>query len=189
MRSKLQRYYGLHDLHFITFSCFQRKPLLNSVRAKTLFVKILGEVRRQYQFALLGYVLMPEHVHLLIGEPVQLTPSKVVQILKQRVSRATRERKRRSLPPQAERPFFKQQNEPTPFWQRRFYDFNVYTHGKVKEKLNYMHANPVMRKLVMHPRDWPWSSWSSYECGEPGLISIDTEVGREFNSNSESGPP
>ena len=48
------------------------------------------------------------------------------------------------------------------FWQERFYDFNVYRSGKVKEKLNYMHANPVIRGLAPHPKDWPWSSWSFY---------------------------
>ena len=59
------------------------------------------------------------------------------------------------------------------FWQERFYDFNVYRSGKVKEKLNYMHANPVLRGLVQHPKDWPWSSWSFYAKGESGLIGID----------------
>jgi hypothetical protein len=54
-----------------------------------------------------------------------------------------------------------------------FYDFNVYSPGKVKEKLNYIHANPVIRKLVKHPKDWPWSSWSEYMRDEPGLIVID----------------
>jgi Transposase IS200 like len=70
MKNKLQRHDGRKELHFITFSCYQRRPLLNGVRAKTVFVKILGEVRTRYQFSLVGYVLMPEHVHLLIGEAV-----------------------------------------------------------------------------------------------------------------------
>jgi len=52
--------------------------------------------------------------------------------------------------------------EGKPFWQERFYDFNVYRSAKVKEKLNYMHANPVIRGLVPHLKDWPWSSWSFY---------------------------
>jgi hypothetical protein len=45
---------------------------------------------------------------------------------------------------------------------------------EVKEKLDYMHANPVMRKLVLHPKDWPWSSWSHYARGEQGLLRIDS---------------
>ena len=59
------------------------------------------------------------------------------------------------------------------FWQARFYDFNVYTRGKMKEKLNYMHANPVVRGLVEHPKDWRWSSWGFYWGGEEGLVRID----------------
>jgi putative transposase len=61
-----------------------------SVRAKNVFVKILGEVRDRYGFALAGYVVMPNHIHLLIGEPATGTPSTVMQVLKQRVSRQLR---------------------------------------------------------------------------------------------------
>jgi REP element-mobilizing transposase RayT len=60
------------------------------------------------------------------------------------------------------------------FWRRRFYDFNIWSSAKVREKLEYMHANPVKRKLVEHPKEWPWSSWSHYEKGEEGLIAIDS---------------
>jgi len=59
------------------------------------------------------------------------------------------------------------------FWQRRFYDFNVWSDAKRKEKLHYMHANPVMERLVKHPKEWPWSSFSFYAKDEPGLIKID----------------
>ena len=45
MKNKLKRYYGRNDLHFITFSCYQRKTLLDSVHARNTFVKILTEVR------------------------------------------------------------------------------------------------------------------------------------------------
>ena len=69
--------------------------------------------------------------------------------------------------------FVEKENAEKGFWQRRFYDFNVWSLGKVKEKLNYMHANPVVRGLVKHPTNWPWSSWNSYERGEEGLIHPD----------------
>lgn len=173
MKNKLQRYYGKKDLHFITFSCFQRRSLLEPVRARNLFVKILAEVRERYPFLLVGYVVMPEHVHLLISEPAQGNPSKVIRILKQRVSRAMRQKKKRTSKAQLRLPFPEEENRLKRFWQRRFYDFNVWSTGKLKEKLNYMHANPVMRRLVNHPKNWPWSSWSFYEKREAGLIRID----------------
>src|SRR5690242_19515130 len=94
MAHKLIRIYGRGHLHFITFSCYRRVPFLRSVRAKNAFVQILDEVRDRYGFSLVGYVVMPEHVHLLIGEPAKGTPSTVIQVLKQRVSRRLRRKKR-----------------------------------------------------------------------------------------------
>jgi len=94
-------------------------------------------------------------------------------VLKQRVSRALR-RRPRNASAQLSLPFRNREAEAPAFWQRRFYDFNVWSGGKLREKLNYMHRNPVQRKLVSHPRDWPWSSWSHYAKGEPGIIAIDT---------------
>ena len=104
---------------------------------------------------------MPDHVHLLIGEPAGATPAEVVQIFKQRVSRKLRSRKGTSVK-QLPLPFPDQGRIPGRFWQRRYYDFNVYSRHKLREKLDYMHANPVRDKLVTHPKDWPWSSWSAY---------------------------
>jgi hypothetical protein len=59
------------------------------------------------------------------------------------------------------------------FWQARFYDFNVYSSYKLREKLEYMHANPVKRGLVKNPGAWTWSSFLFYEKGERGLVTID----------------
>jgi putative transposase len=116
---------------------------------------------------------MPEHVHLLLSEPEKGTPSTVLQVLKQKVSRALRGRGKKAVPGQLSLPFLTVGKNATAFWQRRFYDFNVWSAEKLKEKLEYMHANPVKRKLVVHPKDWPWSSWSHYAKREKGLIGID----------------
>ena len=67
MPKGLKRYYGQHHLHFITCSCYRRLPLLRSARAKNTFTRILGQVRQRYGFALVGYVVMPEHIYLLMG--------------------------------------------------------------------------------------------------------------------------
>ena len=90
MKHRLRRRYGLGQLHFITCSCYRRMPLLGTERARHLFLKVLSEVRERYDFALIGYVVMPEHIHLLISEPNVGNPSTVMQVLKQRVSRAMR---------------------------------------------------------------------------------------------------
>jgi putative transposase len=173
MRNPLRRYYGRGDLHFVTFRCYRRRPFLGTRRARDCFVKILGEVRCRHAFRLIGYVVMPEHVHLLLSEPKNGTPSKALQVLKQKVSRVLRGKGKKRVPGQLSLPFVGMARDEVAFWQRRFYDFNVWSARKVKEKLEYMHANPVNRKLVVHPKDWPWSSWSHYAKGERGLIEMD----------------
>jgi putative transposase len=138
-------------------------------------VKVLGEVRKRYDFTLVGFVVMPEHVHLLMGEPKKGIPSKVIQALKQSVSRRLRNKNRRkNLPNQLWLGFAVAERDPR-LWQRRFYDFNVWSYKKKIEKLRYMHFNPVKRGLVKDPKDWPWSSYSFYEGRKDGLLKMDWE--------------
>jgi len=175
MPAGLKRYYGKGDLHFITFSCYRRLPLLKTVRARNIFVKELGRVRDEMGFQLFGYVVMPEHVHLLMSETKQGTPSTVLQKLKLRVARKLRKRGRPACARQLRFPFAETGEPLRAFWQARFYDFNVYSKGKKREKLNYMHANPVIRRLVKHPKDWAWSSWRFYYGGELPLLTMDVK--------------
>ena len=173
MPSGLKRIYGLGHLHFITFSCFRRLPLLKTARARDIFVKELGKIRDEMGFQLVGYVVMPEHVHLLISEPPRGLPSEVLQKLKLRTARKLRKGRRPLPPAQLRLPFAAAQEPLRAFWQARFYDFNVYSHRKRLEKLNYMHANPVKRGLVKHPQDWAHSSWRFYQGTELGLLRMD----------------
>src|SRR3989442_7662329 len=170
-----RRYYGKGHLHFITFSCYRRLPLLKTVRARGILVKELGKVRDETGFRLLGYVVMPEHVHLLMSEPPQGTPSTVLQKLKLRVARRLRKRRRPVRAGQMRLPFAETGEPLRAFWQARFYDFNAYSEGMKREKMNYMHANPVIRGLAKHPRDRPCSSWRLYQGGAAGLVAIDVE--------------
>jgi putative transposase len=100
-----------------------------------------------YRFVIVGYVVMPEHVHLLIGESKKANPSVVVQVLKQRVSRRLR-RRSRGKSSAGQLSLWTDATVHRSFWQRRFYDFNVWSRKKRIEKLNYMHMNPVKRGLV-----------------------------------------
>ncbi len=171
MPKNLKRVTGRNDLHFITFCCYQRRALLGSVRSRNLLIAILSEVRAKYGFSLVGYVVMPQHVHLLISESPSVPPAKVIQVFKQRVSRRMRG-KRGGCTGQLSFRFPEARGELRRFWQRRYYDFNVYSRKKLWEKLHYMHANPVEERLVRHPQDWPWSSWSFYATGE-GILKMD----------------
>ena len=96
-----------------------------------------------------GYVVMPEHFHLLLSEPEKGDPSIVVRsnLL---VGRGDDDHE----------------------WQKRFYDFNVYRERKRVEKLRYIHRSPVKRGLVESPEQWAWSSFRSYAFGEKGRVWV-----------------
>jgi putative transposase len=135
MRNKLIRICEHGHLHFITFSCYRRRALLGMVCVRNLFVRTLEEVRRRYQFSVVGYVVMPIHVHLLISEPARGTPSTVLQALKQTVSRKLRcKRVRKGIAGQLAFQFG-EADDGSPLWQRRFYDFNVWSQEKLNNKL------------------------------------------------------
>jgi putative transposase len=168
---RLYRSYGSGYLHFITSSCYRRRPLLNTPRRRILFVKILEEVRQRYNFVVVGYVVMPEHIHLIISEPERGTPSTVMQVLKQRFARQVLAQWRescRSGPPRLWEEEFREGH----VWQRRFYDFVLWTKDNRVEKLRYMHRNPVKRGLVLEPEQWGWSSYRHYAFGERGRVLI-----------------
>jgi len=131
--------------------------LLAEPEARGLFIRNLERVRQWYGFYLVGYVVMPEHVHLLLSEPERAKLSLALQMLKQMVSRKLRTRGRAS-----------------PFWQARYYDFNVWSERKRIEKLDYMHGNPVRRGLVEKPEDWAWSSFRHYLTGEDTGVEIES---------------
>jgi putative transposase len=127
---------------------------------------VLEQVRQRYRFVVLGYVVMPEHFHLLVSEPQRGNPSTVMQALKLGFAR------RVLLPRHPAQPMLWETSFPRHVWQRRFYDFNVWSERKRIEKLRYMHRNPVKRGLVAAPGHWRWSSFRAYALGEIGTVRI-----------------
>jgi len=171
MPTRLHRYYGAGYLHFITTSCYQRRALLGSRKNRDLFLKVLEQVRRRYHFVVVGYVVMPEHVHLLLSEPERGNPSAVLQALKQGFARRLLHHLRSGGDPRQGSLWSAALGEGH-IWQRRFYDFVVFSEKKRIEKIHYMHQNPVKRGLVLEPQQWPWSSFRHYTDGVRGPVLV-----------------
>ncbi|HEY1731596.1 MAG TPA: transposase [Terriglobales bacterium] len=163
----LERWHGGHDLHFITSSCYRRQPLIGSVSRRDLFLTVLEQVRRRYEWVVIGYVVMPEHFHLLVSEPHQRPLSTAMQALKLGFARRVlAERKRLCGPGRA------RERSPQHIWEARYYDFNVCNAQKRVEKLRYIHRNPVKRGLVAAPELWRWSSFRAYAYQEVGPVRV-----------------
>jgi len=181
MPTGLHRCYGSGYLHFITTSCYQRLPLLARAENRDLFLQVLEQVRRRYGFVVVGYVVMPEHVHLLLSEPERGHPSLVMQVLKQGVARRLLCRLRRERDPR-QGELWDIALEQQHIWQKRFYDFAVWTAEKRQEKLHYIHQNPVRRGLALEPEHWQWSSARDYLGGEAGPVLVNEPLRAEMRA-------
>jgi REP-associated tyrosine transposase len=175
------RYFAPGQLQFITASTYRRVPIFSSPRFCREFVNVLDSLRSEFNFSLLGWVLMPDHFHLLIWPRPAESTSRIVQQLKQRTAArilrilranpgnrwCARTLARLRLPASVHGPSVYR------VWQRRFYPLGIYTERKRLEKLNYMHGNPVKRGLVSSPDLWAWSSFRFYHPGDDSLLKMD----------------
>jgi putative transposase len=156
MPTGLKRYQTSGHDHAINFCCYHHLPYLNTAESRDIFEHSLEQTRRKYYFDILGYVVMPDHVHLLVSEPPAHPLSRAIQSLKLSVSKQLPQR---------------------PFWQDRYYDFNVIAMPTLIEKLKYIHRNPVRAGLVETPEEWPHSSYRTYLTGEQRDVQIKTTPG------------
>jgi len=162
MPDGLKRLHRSGQSHFLTFSCYHRQPLLTRMHMQEPFLLALEKMRRRFQMQIYGYVVMPEHVHLLLGEPEGNMLAKAVQVLKTNVSRQAGKQGERTVD--------------APFWQTRYFDLNVRNNAGFFTQLRYIHRNPVKRGLCDRPEDWPWSSFRAWGLGEVGLVEVDSDL-------------
>ena len=156
MPSGLKRFQKAEALHFITFSCFHRLPLLEAAGARETVEAVLEATRARHQARVYAYVLMPEHIHLLVNEPPRIVLAQFLKALKQVTSRNLKGRREK-------------------FWQDRYYYSNVHGEKARSEVIRYIHHNPVKRGLVAKPEQWPWSSFQLYASGVEGPVEIESQ--------------
>ena len=165
--TNLRHFDNLGTARFVTFSCYRHLPGLTSIHARNLFIEHLDAARKKHRFQLLGYVVMPDHVHLVLYPPDGMKLGLVVREIK---SKTAREHFAQAMGPiqggaaKAKRVF----------WNRRCYDHNCRTPETTLEKINYCHMNPVKSGLVGEPGEWEWSSYNWYVGDRDVPIRIDT---------------
>ncbi|MGA2218848.1 MAG: transposase [Terracidiphilus sp.] len=152
----LKRFQKAEALHFITFSCFHRLPFLAAPEPKETFEAVLEQTRARHQARIYAYILMPEHIHLLINEPPLILVAQFLKALKQVTSRKLRGDRRQ-------------------FWQERYFDSNIRGETDRSEVIRYIHRNPVERGLVASPEHYRWSSFNHYANEMRGVVEIESE--------------
>ena len=164
----LTRFHESGQSHFVTFCCYHRRRLFTTDASRQIFESALERVRRSFRLHVYGYVVMPEHVHLLLSEPEKDTLADALKSLKQGVSR-------RLIGDHPLKPKTGLNGAPRHFWQKRYYDFNIRNYQQSVEKLRYIHRNPVKAGLCERPEDWEWSSFRHYATGCEGRVEIESE--------------
>ena len=143
--------------HFVTFSCYKRRELLQHDVAKRIVIGIMhAQLKKQNGFCS-GFVIMPDHVHAVVWFEAPNQLSAFMQQWKQRSSV-----KIKNLIFDRFKHYASEINIEEPVWQRKYYSFNLYSTSKLIEKINYMHQNPVRAGMVAHAEDWEYSSARFY---------------------------
>src|SRR5712692_8366924 len=180
----LTRFHQSGQSHFVTFCCYHRRRLLTTDESRRIFESALERVRRSYRLYVYGYVVMPEHVHLLLSEPQRDTSSDRTVPLKPKpglsgppvlLSEPQQDTLADALKSLKQGVSRRLIGEAEHFWQKRYYDFNIRNYPQFVEKLRYIHRNPVKQGLCERPEDWRWSSFRHYATGAEERVEIESE--------------
>jgi REP-associated tyrosine transposase len=155
----LKRFQQSAQSHFITFSCYHRMPKLTEPAVCRILLEALESARKRFGIRIFGYVLMPEHVHLLVSEPESAPLAGAIRFMKLTSAKQ----------------IHAQAHFDGPFWQTRYYDRNIRGYDEFVLKLRYLHRNPTKRGLCASPEQWPWSSFNHYRTGVRGIVEIESE--------------
>ncbi len=151
--------------HYLTFVAFRRVPIFKSEKICGIFADALKTVKEKYPFKLIGYVIMPDHIHLIvnpvgcniefIGKELKgISANKTIKWLKESDYILSLEKLRLKNT--------RKRNHSYCVWQKKVKSVDLWSHKLILQKLNYVHLNPVRAGLCDHPAKWKWSSYNAY---------------------------
>lgn len=174
---KLKHYDHDGRARFITFGTHKRIPVLTNTPFRKVIIESLDEIRRSNNLYLLGYVIMPEHVHLVVEPPKELKLGPVIGELKRISAKRIHELLHIKNSDLIKRLIVVRNGQQRfALWQRRCFDHNCRSESSVWEKIEYCHKNPVTRGLVRHMEDWTWSSYGWYIGKQDVPLRMDTDL-------------
>ncbi len=139
--------------HYVTFTCYKHRRLLDNQRAKRIVIAILNDQLKKQDGKCAGFVIMPDHVHVIVWFKETNQLSHFMKQWKQRSSVQIKKNLKNHF-----KKYQSMFDTGEPIWQRRYFSFNLYSPGKIREKIDYMHDNPVKAGLVSYPEEWEYSS-------------------------------
>jgi REP element-mobilizing transposase RayT len=175
----LPRFHIEGHVYYVTTVVYDRLPVFTRPSFVIPLFDSLNYYRHKQEFRLLGYVIMPDHMHLIIWPSGQATVSEIMRDYKKFTSRRIiRQAEVEQI--QGWTMAFEQAGQETgrsrhKVWQDSYWDVNIYNERFLRQKLNYVHRNPVRAGLAETPEEYVYSSYRNYVNGEDWLIEIDRE--------------
>lgn len=199
----LSRIYLRGEIYFVTTKTFHNKKIFDKNLVCELFIKVLADCRLKYKFRLYGYIIIPNHVHLLIMPDDRMNISEVMHRIKGNfayqyiIGRKNESRNHKGSatwwdngfkinsnhiidpsnrvadPLRVGEPKNQQKANINPVWQKSFYDHIIRNDLDFEEKLGYIHGNPIKHNIIDNLDDYPWSSYQNYYLENNNLIEID----------------
>jgi putative transposase len=167
MSDSRRRFNNERCVHFITFSVYRRRRLLDLDQPKRLVLGVLNHQLKAMSAHCVGFVLMPDHVHALIWLPESSNLTRFIHGWKRMSSFRIRQWYAEKSPN-----YFSEFGPGDKFWQPKSYVFHVYSEHKLHEKLDYMHLTRVRAGLVARAEAWKWSSARWYLTGRTVGVPI-----------------
>jgi REP element-mobilizing transposase RayT len=140
-------------LHYVSGNCINRLPVFTEPGCCKVFLEQLKTLNQKWPAKLITYVLMPDHFHL-ISNPID---GRIIEFCRDLKSKAAK-----AIVKATTRFEFPQDEEGHHVWQESFHSMPLWTGWMIKQKLDYIHANPVKAKLVKSAKDHYWSGFRSF---------------------------
>jgi REP element-mobilizing transposase RayT len=175
----LPRFHIKGHVYYVTTVVHDRLPIFTRPSFIIPLLDSLNFYRHKQDFKLLGHVIMPDHVHLILWPFGPATVSEIMRDYKKftstRIIRQAEVEQLKAWTAAFERAGRETGRSRNKVWQDSYWDVNIYSEHYLRQKLNYLHRNPVRAGLVENPEDYYYSSYRSYVCGENWLIDLDQE--------------
>ncbi len=176
-RKRVRHFNDPGHAHELTFSCYKRLPLLSRDRSRWWLIEAIDRTRARLDYFVLCYVIMPEHVHLIIlPKKADYNIPWFLKRVKQSVSRKAKTWLRENNPQWCTKLTISREGKKKElrFWQAGGgYDRNITSKRTLLTMIQYIHNNPVRRGLVSLPTEWKWSSAAWYVGIRNGPLVID----------------
>jgi len=193
----MQKYNQPGDIHFVTFRTFKNLPIFKDKRYCELFLENCNFYRKKYDLKIFSYAILWEHIHQMIRFDMEkfpnLTISQIIHDVKGRTAQSISKyifsqmgsrsfyasaginlrQGIKALSTQRREGKYISTRDCLKIWQTGFYDFNIYTEKKFREKLKYIHNNPIKHGLTDDISKYKFCSWRNYELNDHSIFKID----------------